>query len=158
LLKLNFLKIIQFKNKRLHFKVSLDKTKDAEPSFVRYVDQYVNVTYTFNQRMWWKDCSLSLSFVYIDLFFLSMFVVPSVRLLNILPTSLVCLLYLYCCHLRSWHRHTQKRMKKKILFLFDIFVYVFISPFHDEKKRPRRKTNGKYKVNKTNARSIRVTG
>ncbi|CAF4006688.1 unnamed protein product [Adineta steineri] len=36
-----------------HFKISLaellDKMKDTEPSFVRYVDQYVNVTYTFNQ-------------------------------------------------------------------------------------------------------------
>ncbi len=40
-----------FKNNTIHFKVFLDKTKDAEPSFVRYVDQYVNVTYTFNQRM-----------------------------------------------------------------------------------------------------------
>ncbi|CAF3672927.1 unnamed protein product [Rotaria sp. Silwood1] len=39
----------------LHFKVSLcellDKMKNAEPSFVRYVGQYINVTFTLNRRM-----------------------------------------------------------------------------------------------------------
>ena len=49
---------------------------------------------------------------------------------------------------------TKKKKTKKKMYLC---ACVFISPFDDEEERPRRKTNGKYKVNKKmNARSRRV--
>lgn len=138
----------------LHFRVSLgellDKMKDAEPSFVRYVGQHVNVTFTLSRRMCWKDSGIffSSSFVYIARYVFSyIYRSPLSRRLDystFFHTHFVYLLYLYCCHLRSWHRQTQMRTKKKRWSRF-LCVCVFISPFDDEKKeRYRRKTNGKY--------------